>query len=834
MRVAVLSDIHGNLLALEAVLADLETVGGVDAVVIAGDLCLDGPQPRQTLQRLRALGFPMVQGNTDRDLALNPADTIESEQAALLDWTRQELGDDDLAYLRQLPFEYRVQGPDTDQTILIVHANPKNQDDRLQPFAPQTQLDSLLDTVPSDVAIVAFGHLHIPFTREIGPLLLANISSVGLPKDGDRRAGYGLITWASDGWAVEQRRVEYPVEEVVAQLREAAPPGADELIKTLLRARYPNMTAARGGRAPKRRPAAVRQPIVAPPPEDSAALAVHTGTEAAEQTMASHAAPDQLTNDESIAAQPESLSSVETAVTEAMSETIAAQVTAAAAAPTTLEDQPMPDTSSAPAGEPIPAHDDTAEVDASPAIDDADLAWDADEVSAESADAHVATGSAAPLSVEGSLADTVESADEIEADNESSLSADSAASVIALEGADEVSQGTKPEKRKRGKRQKKARKAAKRADIAQSEILFVADASFAAVLPALLGVRLTAILAQLEAVRADEDPEAIHDMRVATRRLRAMLAVAEPFFEHKPFRRTSRRVRSLARALGQVRDADVLLGHLRERYLTVAVDERIGIEGLIDMIAFDRAVARDELDPLLDAWDEAGSYSAEFQRFLGKTKPRSGKARKQERIGMVAARAIDDELDRYADYATILEEEGSDAEAFHAMRITGKKLRYTIEIFAPVLGEEAEELLTSLRMLQDLLGELHDRDVLVDLLSWERVRALERQLHSLEFATFNPGTRQERLNATRQILDAPDAFATTAIGIYGLLIDTTIERDALEENLRAAWSELGGIAFLSRLRGLADRLLQRDPAEPGRSVADGEDDESQDEEPQAG
>ena len=254
MRIAVLSDIHGNLLALEAVLADLEAVGGADTVVIAGDLCLDGPRPRETLQRLRALGFPIVQGNTDRDLALDPADTAASAQAALLAWTRRALGDEGLAFLRQLPFAHRVAGPDTDQAILVVHANPVNQDEQLQPYAPEARLAPFLEGVAPDVAVVAFGHLHLPFTREMGRLSLANIASVGLPKDGDRRAGYGLITWADGRWAIEQRRVEYPVEEVVAQLREAAPPDADELIKTLLRARYPNMTAARGGRAPKRRP----------------------------------------------------------------------------------------------------------------------------------------------------------------------------------------------------------------------------------------------------------------------------------------------------------------------------------------------------------------------------------------------------------------------------------------------------------------------------------------------------------------------------------------------------------------------------------------------------
>ncbi len=504
----------------------------------------------------------------------------------------------------------------------------------------------------------------------------------------------------------------------------------------------------------------------------------------------------------------------------------------------------MLDTIPAPSGGPIPEPDETEETAATLVIDDAELAWDADEANVEIADDIAAVGdvgsieTAVPLAAESSVVDFKDGADEAEDADEFSISAADAESVAgvedpaedAAEGDAEGMEATEPKQTRHGKRQKKARKAAKRAASAQAELLFVADASFVAVLPALLEVGLNAVLVHLEAVQADDDPEAVHDMRVAIRRLRAVLVVAEPFFERKPFRRASRRVRALARALGQVRDADVLLGHLRERYMAVADDERSGIEGLIDMIETDRAGACDDLDPVLDAWDEDGSYAAEFQRFLAKTKSRSGKVRERDRIGVVAARALDDGLDRYADCAAILDEEGVDAEAFHELRIVGKKLRYTIELFSPVLGEEADELLAALKTLQGLLGELHDRDVLVDLLSWERVRALERQLHSLEFATFNPGTRDERLNATRLILDDPDSFAVTAIGTYGLLIDTTIERDALEDELRATWSELGGVAFLSRLRGLPDRLLQREPQELDATVDQEEtDDASHDE-----
>ncbi|MDP9375410.1 MAG: metallophosphatase family protein, partial [Chloroflexota bacterium] len=234
MRLAILSDIHGNLLALEATLADLEARGGADAMVIAGDLCLAGPQPVEALERVRALDCPVIQGNTDRDLAARPETTADSDDAALLDWTRERLGEDALAYLRALPFAHRVEAPDGEApaTVLIVHANPVNLDDPLRPLAPDEEIAPLLEEVAPDVAVVAFGHLHIPYTRRVGGLLLADIASVGLPKDGDPRASYGVLTWSGGGWTVEQRRVAYPVDEAAAQLRAADPPGAASLART--------------------------------------------------------------------------------------------------------------------------------------------------------------------------------------------------------------------------------------------------------------------------------------------------------------------------------------------------------------------------------------------------------------------------------------------------------------------------------------------------------------------------------------------------------------------------------------------------------------------------
>src|SRR5919199_347624 len=191
MRLAILADIHGNLLALEAVLADLDARGGADALVIAGDLCLDGPRPREVLARIRALGCPVIQGNTDRDLAAAPdraAGPARDDHAALLAWTRARLGEDGVAYLRELPFSHRVDAPDAGATVLVVHANPRNLDDHLRPLAPEDSITPYLADLPPDVALVAFGHLHIPYTRRIGGITPADVSRLGLPKGGDRRA----------------------------------------------------------------------------------------------------------------------------------------------------------------------------------------------------------------------------------------------------------------------------------------------------------------------------------------------------------------------------------------------------------------------------------------------------------------------------------------------------------------------------------------------------------------------------------------------------------------------------------------------------------------------
>ncbi len=233
MRIAILSDIHGNLVALDACLADLEAQGGADAIVAAGDLCLDGPKPKKVLQRLREVGAQGVRGNTDRYLA-EVNGSYGGVDDAQIAWTRKDLGDTWLSWLGELPFALRI-GEDANQ-LLVVHANPLNDDEHLWPDADDATLERMIGG--ETAAAIAFGHLHVPYARIWRGTLLVNVASAGLPKDGDPRACYAILTERSGGWQAKHRRVPFDVKKVATQLADCGIPNSGELIATLRRHRY--------------------------------------------------------------------------------------------------------------------------------------------------------------------------------------------------------------------------------------------------------------------------------------------------------------------------------------------------------------------------------------------------------------------------------------------------------------------------------------------------------------------------------------------------------------------------------------------------------------------
>ena len=236
MRIAIISDIHGNQVALEAVLEDISQQQSLDALVVAGDLCLNGPCPREVLETLQGLRCPIIQGNTDVDVA-KQRPKQGSKKRAIVDWTRKQIGEAGVSYLSNLPTSNLVKNLDGSD-LLVVHANPLNEEDAIFPTAPDKDLERLLAPVPSTIGAVAFGHLHIAYQRRWRRLLLLDAGSCGLPRDEDHRASYGILTWKRGEWKAVHRRIEYDVPKVVEQLRSCGMPNVEKRIKVLLEARY--------------------------------------------------------------------------------------------------------------------------------------------------------------------------------------------------------------------------------------------------------------------------------------------------------------------------------------------------------------------------------------------------------------------------------------------------------------------------------------------------------------------------------------------------------------------------------------------------------------------
>jgi len=222
VRIAVLSDVHGNLEALEAVLAD---AGEVAAYWFLGDLVAHGPRPAECVRRVRALpGLVAVRGNTDRYALTGPP---TPEHAASFDWTRLCLSEDDLAWLGGLPVEARPQ-----DGVLMVHASPGRDDGPgLDPHTSDADLAPVF--APADADLVLVGHTHHPDSRHLGGAHVVNPGPVSLPRTSDALTRYAVLTSTAEGWSVEHRAVAYDRDAVLADLAAGDHPSAGWLTEKL-------------------------------------------------------------------------------------------------------------------------------------------------------------------------------------------------------------------------------------------------------------------------------------------------------------------------------------------------------------------------------------------------------------------------------------------------------------------------------------------------------------------------------------------------------------------------------------------------------------------------
>jgi len=236
MRYALISDIHANLPALRAVLADIDAGKNIDAIYHLGDLTGYAPWPNEVVALLREREIPGIAGNYDSTVATDykhcgcRADTPQDEALSHLsfEWTRSHVTPETKKYLGSLPFRVDIRpfgGHVSGSTLMLMHGNQTLN----TVYVTEDRPDSFLEKMTKDVGarsgdVICFGHTHKPWQRTVGGVQFVNTGSVGRPKDGDWRACYVLLTFDQSGTRVEFVRVPYDVDHAASAIRESGLP----------------------------------------------------------------------------------------------------------------------------------------------------------------------------------------------------------------------------------------------------------------------------------------------------------------------------------------------------------------------------------------------------------------------------------------------------------------------------------------------------------------------------------------------------------------------------------------------------------------------------------
>lgn len=243
MKIALFSDIHANIDALNPVLEDIYS-RNPDVVYCLGDLVGYAPYPNEVIETIREKGIPVIAGNYDQGVGLKSDDcgcaykTEEDEARGVesIKYTNDIISEENRAYLRSLPAHFRVEfGVNTDPyNLLLVHGSPRKINEYL--FEDRKDKSMIRMMEKADSHIMAYGHTHKPYHKKLedsdGSFRHAiNIGSVGKPKDGDPRACYAMIEWTGDldlthagGLNVEFIRVEYDVEKAAKAVEQSPLP----------------------------------------------------------------------------------------------------------------------------------------------------------------------------------------------------------------------------------------------------------------------------------------------------------------------------------------------------------------------------------------------------------------------------------------------------------------------------------------------------------------------------------------------------------------------------------------------------------------------------------
>jgi putative phosphoesterase len=226
MRIGILSDIHANITALEAVLDDLKQQN-VEALYCLGDLVGYAPFPNEVIDRIQRDAIPTIMGNYDDGVGYDRDECgcayRDPEEQRLgdisLQWTKKTVTPERKAFLRSLKAEIRFEADG--KRFRLVHGSPRRMNEYLFEDRPLSSFQRLAAASEADVLI--FGHTHKPYTKRVDNVLFLNAGSIGKPKDGDPRACYVVLDTSGDV-KVEFRRIPYDVQTVAMAIRQSELP----------------------------------------------------------------------------------------------------------------------------------------------------------------------------------------------------------------------------------------------------------------------------------------------------------------------------------------------------------------------------------------------------------------------------------------------------------------------------------------------------------------------------------------------------------------------------------------------------------------------------------
>ena len=217
MRIGVISDVHANAPALEAVLTRLDTLG-VERILSAGDIVGYYPFPNEAISLFKGYDIDSVVGNHDAAIIDHSSEDFNITAKRAIDWTRRELSTSSLEYLKTLPLE--IDDTINSNEVYMVHGSPRQQ---LDEYIWEEDLDkTIIDSwFPNNPDLVILGHTHRPYEKTVGSTTILNPGSVGQPRDGEPKAAFATVDMGNI--EVNRYRIDYDIDSVVERTLEFLP-----------------------------------------------------------------------------------------------------------------------------------------------------------------------------------------------------------------------------------------------------------------------------------------------------------------------------------------------------------------------------------------------------------------------------------------------------------------------------------------------------------------------------------------------------------------------------------------------------------------------------------